>query len=499
MKHPKLKILILLLAMLSLGSIVSAQGNVVTYGETRTEVLSPEAPQAFYTLQGNAGDVLTVYALGWGVGFKPSITILGPSGQIAFTATDPLTPMTNDARATALLTMPGTYTILVGGATPTLGNVTISIQNTAPTIAGSIDASPVTIDITPDGVSLAFSATGSPDSATPVTISSSTPDFMFSGYIMAPDGRIINAFDGITSAFTASLPPSAEAYTIVVQASDPAQGGTLTMAKGVASATSTTTDVVPAATEEVTAGGNQPPANECAAVAGANGTNVRTGPGTEYDILRIMRPGEYLIVTGQNSGWYTDGVGWVAASVVNITGPCDSIGVANVTNAPAPTETPIPPTVDNTQPTATYTATLETVQVTPTYTPTATATTAAPIAVIDSDVINFTIDRDNGGTFNNDVSSPEGDTTDRVRITIDNLSNQTPNNFREFTIIVTCIGGESANLRWGTGGPSSPNSRGCNESITATHTNDSNQTFVNIAMEGPGYVQYAISAAIIPR
>jgi len=498
MKLSRLSVLILLIGIWSISGIASAQGGPITYGETRTEKLGVDTPQILYNLQGNADEIVTVYVLGWVESFQPSITILGPTGQLAFSTSDALTPMVNDARVTARLPQAGNYSLLIGSSTATLDTFTVAVRLTTSGISTELGPDPVTINIPPGGDSLAYTLSASPDSTTPITISSGTPDFMFAGQISAPDGRVLVAFDGALPSVSASLPAGTEPYTLVVQASDPALGGTLTISQDGSTApasTGGTTDPAPVVTEEVT-GGNQPPANECAAVAGANGTNVRTGPSTDFDILRVMAPNDFMIVTGQNSGWYTDGIGWVAESVITLTGPCASLGITEVDTQPvtAATPTPTATTADTNQPTATYTATTEAVQATPTYT--LTPTTEAQIAPVDSDQLNFTIDRDAGGTFFNSVSSPEGDTTDRIRITIDNLTNQTPNNFREFSIVLTCAGPDAGNLRWGTGGPNSPNSRGCNETINATHTNDSNQTFLNVVMEGPGYVDYTIIVTI---
>jgi len=492
MKHIRWSIILIIALLWS--SIASAQGGAITYGETRTEALSAAAPQVLYNLQGNMDEVVTIYVLGWVQEFQPTITVLGPTGQLAFTNSDNLTPISNDARVTVKLPQAGNYSILVGSATAGLGNFTIAVRQTTAGISTQLDANPVTINIPPGGESLTYSIPANPNGDIPLTISNGTPDFMYSAQISAPDGRILATFDGSMSTVTVNLPAGTDMYTLVVKASDATMSGTLTISQTGAVAPVTgggTTDPAPVVTEEVT-GGNQPPANECAAVAGTNGANVRTGPSTDFQVLRVLAPNDFMIVTAQNNGWYTDGQGWVAGSVVTLTGPCDNLGIADASAPPPPTATAVPPTTEAVQATPTYTATVEVVQATPTYTP----TTAAPQAIVDSDQLNMNVDRDNGGTYTNDVSSPEGDTTDRVRIVVDNLTNQPPNSFREFSILVTCAGADAANLRWGTGGPNSPNSRGCNEAITAIQTNDSNQTFLNIAMEGPGYVQYTIIVTI---
>jgi hypothetical protein len=104
------------------------------------------------------------------------------------------------------------------------------------------------------------------------------------------------------------------------------------------------------------------------------------------------------------------------------------------------------------------------------------------------------LNRDAGGQYSNSVSSPTGDTTDRIRITVAELFNQPPNNTRRFNITMVCTGTGTENLRWGTGGPSSPANLVCGGSVSIFHTNDSNQTFLNVNMQGDGNVNYTLVA-----
>lgn len=510
MKFTRWMIFALIFTLWGLIGTVSAQGGLLTYGETRSEALTDASPQVLYSFNGNADEVVTVYVLSWNDTFQPSLTILGPTGQIAFTSSDALSPIFNDARATVRLPAAGNYSMLVGSANNIFGNYTIALRLTTPGISTQLSAEPVTLDIPPGGQSQAFTLPASPDSAIPVTIASSTADFIFSAQVSAPDGRVVMAVDGALSSVNAVLPPGDGTYTIVVRASNATDSGTLTISQSGDVPVVTTNNTgggespAPAATEEV-GSTNPPPTDQCAAIAGGSGVNVRSGPGTNYDVIGGLSPNANIVVTGQNNGWYTGttvfGQGWVAGSVVSLSGPCNNLPFVEAPAAPvAPVATQAP-----SQPTATYTATTAnnnnnnnqpTATYTATYTVTPTATEAQQLAPIDSDVLNFTVDRDAGGQFTNDVSSPNGDTTDRIRITIDNLFNQPPNNFREMNILITCFGEGAENLRWGSGGPSSPSPRACNESISATHTNDSNQTFLNVNLTGTGYVTYTVIVTI---
>lgn len=61
---------------------------------------------------------------------------------------------------------------------------------------------------------------------------------------------------------------------------------------------------MPVATEEALPVPAVPRANVCS-ISPASGTvNVRSGPGTWFSVLATLQQGQYLIVVGQNAGWY---------------------------------------------------------------------------------------------------------------------------------------------------------------------------------------------------
>lgn len=501
-------ILILLLSLCVLGGVASAQGGgILNYGDTVSHQLDSGAPQALYSFTGNAGDVVTVYALGWAAEFQPAITILGPTGQVGFSNTDALTPIGNDARVTVALPQAGSYSVLVASASDSLGQFTLALRLTTPQIVIPLNEA-VSVNFPAGAEAQAFSIAGA---GSALQISSSTPGFAFAGYISAPDGHILAAFDGALPVVNLSLPPaSAEdgPYLLILYGADSTQTGSLYIQPGAGSGS---LDIQPpAATEEASTDNTDtqapaPPADQCAAVAGEQGLNVRRGPGTNFDIITTLLPGQYLIVNGQNSGWYTGNAlgeqGWVAGSVITLTGPCSNLPLVQ---APAPPSNPTPPP---SQPTAT-----ESTSATPTPSPTTdsgltppaatedagptpTATFTQPVQTAPPDnQHNLNIDRDDGGQLTNAVSYPSGDVSDRVRMTINNLTNFTPNNTRTVILTLVCTGSGTGNISWGTGGPSSPTPLACGQSTSSFHTYDSNQTFVNINMAGPGYVTWTLVA-----
>ncbi|MBN1813576.1 MAG: SH3 domain-containing protein [Anaerolineae bacterium] len=76
--------------------------------------------------------------------------------------------------------------------------------------------------------------------------------------------------------------------------------------------------------------------------AGEGGVNVRSGPGTNFEAIGRLEPGEKAAVTGKYADWwqidYSGALGWVAGWVVTA---YDTDGVAEV----KPPASPVPPTV----------------------------------------------------------------------------------------------------------------------------------------------------------
>jgi len=75
--------------------------------------------------------------------------------------------------------------------------------------------------------------------------------------------------------------------------------------------------------------------------AGAQGVNVRTGPGTNYTLLGALDPGAQAAVTGRYGNWwqisYNNAAGWVLGDIVTV---ANAEGVPEVQPPPAPTLPP---------------------------------------------------------------------------------------------------------------------------------------------------------------
>jgi hypothetical protein len=104
----------------------------------------------------------------------------------------------------------------------------------------------------------------------------------------------------------------------------------------------------PTATPEPTATPTETPLAQPQAVT-SSAINVRSGPGTAFAVVGQLQPNRPVDILGSNADrtWWqvllpNGNEGWVAASVVDVTGPVD--GVASVTNIPtAPPRPTAPP------------------------------------------------------------------------------------------------------------------------------------------------------------
>ncbi len=498
--------LIISLLVLTLGitSIASAQTGI-TYGSVTGGEINATAPQGFFTFNGSAGDLITAYVLPTAGDLSPTVALLGPTGQLAFSSSDPFTALANDASVSYRLPAGGAYTLIVG-ATSGTGTYILALQNEAPSVATALQpGQPVTINIPLGAPDVVYNFTGTPDSPSVITITSLTLDFHFTAMVRDSNGRVVAVIADAVDQAILYITGSNAAYELVVSSADPEIDGTVEISVNLAQIEATSGGSVPpapAVTEEPI---SQAPQGVCSVTPESGVVNLRGGPSTDYNVVGQLQPNTFMVVTGQNGGWYVgtyNGVtAWVAGFVVRINGPCDNLPTAA---APALPTLPPPATTEEpgTQPTQDTGGNQGGNQggTQPTTTPPPPPTEAAQTAPPDTDQHNWTLNRDSGGQFSEVVSYPGGDTSDRIRVTVDGLSNQPPNNFRTFNITLVCNGPGSENLRWGTGGPNSPTGLSCGGSININHTNDSNQTFINVRIDsgGTSYVNYTLIATRIP-
>ena len=116
---------------------------------------------------------------------------------------------------------------------------------------------------------------------------------------------------------------------------------------------------------------------------------------------------------------------------------------------------------------------------------------AIPSAPIDN-AFWFGVDRDDGGAFNESLSSPMGDLSDSIDIITSNLTQNAPNHFREMTVTLFCEGFNKGNIRWGL--PGNP-SLECGQTVSSVFIHSSNQQTIEILLIDPkiqSYVNYTV-------
>jgi uncharacterized protein YraI len=265
--------------------------------------------------------------------------------------------------------------------------------------------------------------------------------------------------------------------------------------------------------------------------------NVRSGPGTNFNIVAQLQPNQTLPVLGQSNGWYqieVPGVpeAWVANSVVALSGICNNIPQVNTNgdNGQIPTLVPLPqqteeltpangqatlppPTqvpqqgpsatappqqIQQSTPTSTpsYTPTTQPLQATPTYTPSYTPTTpTGQLAPEDARFNNpLNIQLDSTASVLDFVSYPGGDTEDRVRWDIIGMNNNSslPGGRARLVISVSCFGQNTNQVQFFTGGQT----YSCGQAIVDQEVTAGSKTgsVVITAVGGTGtYVQWVLT------
>jgi hypothetical protein len=158
----------------------------------------------------------------------------------------------------------------------------------------------------------------------------------------------------LTGPTSTPLPPGMATPTTVAtalpQSTATSQPVEVTMTPAEATAPAST-DTPPAAAGTATT--PPEPSAEPSVTAGSQGVNVRGGPGTNYNVVGYLNPGDKAPVTGQYGGWwqivYDDAPGWVSGEIVTAT---DVEDVPEVQPPPAPTRPPVTATSVPPAPTA---------------------------------------------------------------------------------------------------------------------------------------------------
>lgn len=510
-------------ALLLSGSVL-AQGGVLNYGDAVTGSLTAEAPIAFYTFNGNPNELVTIQVLSLTPGFTPSVGLNAPSQQqLAFSTPDAFNP--GLVRVSQVLPDSGLYTIIVSGNNA-VGEFALRLDGSALNVMPELPQdSPV--ELLPENP-LVYPVAALPDSDQTLSISSDTPDYSFAVVLRSAEGQQLAQFNGSdTLPVTIFIPAGDSEYTVEVRPQNPLVAGSVSFSLSgtaaeeaaptvTATATPADEDVPPPVTTEEA---EAPPPDDdvCRAVNnGGNNINVRSGPGTDYNVVDTLASGASYELTGYSGDWYVgtlpSGVqGWVFGGVVSITGDCSGLPVVGV-DAPAPSATYTPlPTVVGATPTYTPTTLGATATYTPSYTPTvqaqSTATptatytpsytpTTQPAAQIAPPDSNYAlqIPLDNTVSVLDFVSYPDGDTQDRISYSVTGMN---PNvafsgGRAQLTISVTCFGENTDQIEFFT----NRQTFACGDTVVDREvTFDSNTGSITVtAIGGEGtYVQWVLT------
>lgn len=492
--------------MLSLSfSSVFGQGSL-TYGAGIVDSIDAETSFRIYTFNGMEGDLITARIISLTDGFSPTLSLNSPAQQqLASSSSDPFSPGASGARIDLRLTESGNHALLVGSIGGSQGNYVLTLDGaqTPPPAMLTGALSPAEFLLTPEGTIEPFSFAANPDALLDFSLSA---DFAFTATVRTEDGRLVAILTGDTlQGASLQLAAGMETYEVMVTPLEDIIEGTV-----VAGLDTGPVTAGPAAPDHSPAEPGAPlPADQCVVVASAGGVNVRSGPSTNFSAIGTLAPNAFAPATGIYQNWYeidyNGQIGWVSATVVTPNGPCDMLPAAT-----PPMEEPMAteemdmmePTMEATMEGDMMEPTMEGDTMEPTMAPPTeappTQEASLPVAPPGPDVYNFTLDRSAATQqFNQALSYPQGDNSDRVRLTVDGLSNFAPNRFREYTFVVICNGTNTENLRWGTGGPSANTNRTCGQSTTGRFSRDSNQMFINLNIpsgSSPSYVQYTIIA-----
>ena len=379
--------LVLLLGLIVTGTVM-AQGGTISYGSSIVGTLSASAPLGFFTFSGSGGDLVTVDVIGISPGLDPAVSLNSPTQQqLANNDNNPTSLVSTDARISLSLPQNGIYTILVSSVTGAPGDFLLRLTGQPAAQSSPLADTPADTSVGA-GLAQTFSFSANPDGPVTLNVTTSTPGFTFQATVRSANGQIVAILSGDdTAGVSLNLPPGTETYTVQVSGVNANVQGQVSINVGSAASAAPPppqpTVPPPAETQEA-----QPPAatDVCMVTPGQGTVNVRSGPGTNNNVVAQLQPGQSLPVTGITGGWYQVNVpgvgsGYVSNTVVFTTGQCNNVPVIDPNTGQTQTDQqPAPPTLT---PSATFTLTPQTQQQdtlppTSTFTPTTQQQSAPP-------------------------------------------------------------------------------------------------------------------------
>jgi hypothetical protein len=494
----KLGLLAFLVFVCAVGLASAQRERVLTYGAAVEGEISAASPLVTYSFNGTRGDLVTVRVIGLSPGFDPRARLLAPDDQpVAANDNDPFDPGSTDSRLSFRLTQSGEYSLLVSGTAGTTGNYLLRIDALRPDISIPLAMNtPTRAELNAATPPQVYVFNSDPTSAAMLTLSSEPANFPFTAEVRDASGMLIAVFSGSMESGSIIVAPGDSLYEVTVSAPEAGE------ASGAVLLSLLPTAPRPEPTIAAVRG------TGCTVSPTSGSVNVRTGPGTNYDVVSSFIPGSTLEVIGisADESWYAVNLNgqqaWVSASVTFLSVACGTLATVEAPPTPTPTVTLTPsPTASFTpSPTMTFTASPTfTPSYTPSITPTFTSTftpspTALPTLVMtmaaDDRDYTLPLTRLEDARFSEEISAPEGDLDDVINVSVTDLDEANPQGQYSFTLI--CSGSETERLRWRI--DNNPE-QGCGATVNVAFNLERTERVVRLRLPDeapPAYVFYTL-------
>jgi hypothetical protein len=346
MVHPtafrSLLLLFLFFGVLPFGTTSAQELIPIEYGTAAVNTIPADGSSVGYTFNGNVGDLVTIRAIGISPGADPTLALVGPSQQVQAINDNVLSsPFSTAAQIVFRLQESGPHTIVVGG---TPGDFLLTLENRPSTQLVLLQLE-TPLEITLPVIEPAQTFVFNTDPVFATTVLLDAIPFSLDAYVELRDGtgQVISTLRGNLDNACISVGPGDQLLELSIIALPEVTGAiTLTLSNAPCILGEVPVEIPPSPTPEFT-----PVVIEgvCAASSSRN-VNIRSGPGTNYARLALLRAGLPIQVTGQSQDgqWFVVQnefiQGWVAARVVAVTGPCAQLPV--VAAPPLPPASPTP-------------------------------------------------------------------------------------------------------------------------------------------------------------
>jgi hypothetical protein len=292
-----------------------------------------------------------------------------------------------------------------------------------------------------------------PARPTQLTLRPLTNDVRYSAEVRDGRGTVVAALGGTMRNAVMTLDPDDGLYEVTIQSKGDDPAGMLAILVGSqtvqpvtnyqAANVASVQSLIPFQPLNLTA--PLTPGDCTVASSTDSNVNIRSGPGLNYDVIGSLTYGQSTTVTGQTQdGWYRTTLNgreaWISASVVTRYGMCDQAGLLSPGD------------------------------------------------------LQLIVDRDGWGKLDERLSYQDVHTQDVILMTVTNLANIAPDNYREFSLTLFCSGTGVEFIRWGA--PEQPTHR-CGSSIVLPATPTYNQRWIAVSLpdrSGLSDVNYVLYA-----